>query len=88
MSNKPKTNIRPLQAPAPMTAEEKQARLVRLLAQRRDSVLQGCLFNLCANPAMADRSPEAIVDQATAIADEYLERYLKEMTDTKEEEAQ
>lgn len=76
MSNKP-TTIRRGQQPRPLTDEEKMAVIKRQLAQKRDSVAQGCLYNLCANAAHADKSPEALVDQALALADEYLERLIQ-----------
>lgn len=73
MSNKMK--IKP--TPKPLTDEEKLAIIKRQLAQRRDSIAQGCLYNLCANPALAEAKPEALVDQALALADEYLERIIE-----------
>lgn len=58
--------------PKPMTAEERKEQALRIVAQQYRSTFQGCVFNLCQNPAFdpydATRVPK-LVATAKAIAE-------------------
>lgn len=88
MAQKP--NIRPIQGQQrPLTDEEKQARIIQFLQQKREAFTVNILKGLCSNPvAVSEKvvvsgdgqqhteinNGEALVDLAVKMADKLLEK--------------
>lgn len=70
---KPKATTIP---PRPkMSEEEQKEQIIRFLSQKRESFVQGCLFNLCQGKGiMTEDESKILVDRAIVMADYLLEK--------------
>lgn len=70
--------------PAPqvkLSEEEKKAQAIRAFMQKRASVAEAVLFNLCGNPSIVSTAfaePDKIADAAVKIADSFMETLYSE----------
>ena len=65
------------QKPRELTEEEKIQQINRIIAQRRETLVQGVTFNLAGNPSVADailNTPEVVAEKAVAFVDAVMER--------------
>ena len=89
MANKPNQRIKPIPVQRPLTDEEKQARAMQFLAQKREQYAINILHGLCSNPkTLEDRvvvssrggqhteisNAEKVVNLAVDMADKLLEK--------------
>lgn len=68
----------------PMSEEAKKAALARAFAQKRASIAEGILFNLCGNPGMTSSAfaePEKIAESAIKITDSFMEKLYSSKED-------
>lgn len=68
---------RPIQVPNEPSEEEKKAAMARAYAQKRASLAEGILFNLCNNPSMVSTAftePSKIAESAVTIAESFMEK--------------
>ncbi len=69
---KPKATIPPMPK---MSEEQQKEQIIRFLSQKRESFVQGCLFNLCQGKGiMTTAESKVLVDQAIEMADYLLEK--------------
>ncbi len=88
MANKPNQRIKPIPVQRPLTDEEKQARIMQFLQQKRENFSLTILKGLCSNPEAVSKTivvnakgqhteinnGEALVDLAVKMADHLLEK--------------
>lgn len=55
MAQKPNRTIKPMPVQRPLTEQEKQARIMQFLQQKREQFSLTILNGLCSNPAMVER---------------------------------
>lgn len=68
---------RPIQVTNEPSEEEKKAAMARAYAQKRASLAEGILFNLCNNPSMVSTAftePSKIAESAVTIAESFMEK--------------
>lgn len=85
MAQKPNNPIKPIPVQRPMTEQEKQARIMQFLQQKREQFTLTILNGLCHN--LKDNTPvemdKDVVDIAVLMADKLMEKLYP----TKEEES-
>ena len=74
MSNKPNKPIQLNPVQRPLTDEEKQARAMQFLAQKREQYALNILCNICREFASVKETGTALVDIAVKMADHLLEK--------------
>ena len=58
-----------------MSEEQQKEQIIRFLSQKRESFVQGCLFNLCQGKGiMTEEESKILVDRAIVMADYLLEK--------------
>ena len=76
MAQKPNRPIKPMPVQRPLTEQEKQARIMQFLQQRRESFSINILNGLCHN--LKDNTPvekdKDVVDIAVLMADKLMEK--------------